>query len=98
MMKKLGCLHIYTGDGKGKTTCAFGLAVRCAGCGYRVEVFQFLKSGNSGEVCCLAPISNIHYNTFSEKHDFYYKLNDSEKNTVKSECRTAFNLAKELVI
>lgn len=97
-MNKLGCLHIYTGDGKGKTTCAFGLAMRCAGCGYRVEIFQFLKSGTSGEVSCLKALPNIHYNPFSENHDFYYKLDDNEKNAVKIECISAFEYAKKLVI
>jgi cob(I)alamin adenosyltransferase len=39
----MGYLHIYTGDGKGKTTCAVGLAVRAAGAGMRVAFLQFDK-------------------------------------------------------
>ena len=44
-----GLVHIYCGDGKGKTTCAVGLMIRCAGQGGRVLCFQFLKGDNSGE-------------------------------------------------
>lgn len=43
-------IQVYTGDGKGKTTAAFGLALRACGQGLKVEVFQFLKKGISGEV------------------------------------------------
>ena len=44
-MSKTGLIHIYCGDGKGKTTAAMGLALRCAGHGETVVIAQFLKDG-----------------------------------------------------
>ena len=43
-----GLVHLYCGDGKGKTTAAMGLAVRCAGWQERVLVVQLMKQENGG--------------------------------------------------
>ena len=45
-----GFVQVYTGDGKGKTTAAIGLAVRAAGAGLRVYIGQFLKQGDYSEI------------------------------------------------
>ena len=52
-------IHIYHGDGKGKTTAAMGLAVRSAGCGNLVCVVQFLKGRATGEIEVLSRIPEI---------------------------------------
>lgn len=53
-MLEKGFIQIYTGTGKGKTTAAFGLALRACGRGLRTVIIQFMKPGDSGEVkACL---------------------------------------------
>ena len=54
-----GYIHIYCGDGKGKTTAAVGLAVRAAGRRKKVLVSRFLKTDDSGEVAVLDRIPGI---------------------------------------
>ncbi len=44
-----GMVEIYTGEGKGKTTAALGLALRAAGYGLRTVIIQFIKSADCGE-------------------------------------------------
>jgi len=48
-MKTKGYVQVYTGDGKGKTTAALGLAIRAAGAGLKVYIAQFIKKGHYSE-------------------------------------------------
>jgi cob(I)alamin adenosyltransferase len=48
-----GYIHIYTGNGKGKTTAALGLAVRAAGYGMKTYIGQFMKGQHYGELTAL---------------------------------------------
>ena len=52
-------VHLYCGEGKGKTTAAMGLALRMAGRGKRVVVAQFLKGADSGERYALAMLPQV---------------------------------------
>ena len=57
-MKK-GYVQVYTGDGKGKTTAALGLAIRAAGAGFKVYIAQFLKKGDTSEIKALERFSDL---------------------------------------
>jgi len=56
-IKMRGYVQVYTGDGKGKTTAAIGLAVRAAGAGLKVFIAQFLKMGEYSEIKALKKLS-----------------------------------------
>lgn len=58
-MSFVGKTHVYTGDGKGKTTAALGLMLRFAATGRRIMFIQFMKSTDSGEIVELQDIDNI---------------------------------------
>lgn len=54
-----GYIQVYTGNGKGKTTAAIGLAIRAAGAGLTVFIGQFLKQGDYSEIKALSKFENI---------------------------------------
>ncbi len=79
---KTGLIHVYCGDGKGKTTAAMGLALRAAGCGLRVHVVQFLKSGTSGELNILRTLPNVQVFSGKSGTKFSFQMSDDEKAAV----------------
>ncbi len=54
-----GYTQVYTGNGKGKTTAAVGLAVRAAGAGLKVLIAQFIKMGEYSEIKALQRFSDL---------------------------------------
>lgn len=54
-----GYVQVYTGDGKGKTTAALGLALRAAGAGMTVFIGQFIKSAEYSEIKALERFSDL---------------------------------------
>lgn len=57
-------IQVYTGEGKGKTTAAFGLALRAVGAGLKVYIAQFIKNGNYCEIKTLKTLKNIKIEQF----------------------------------
>ena len=77
-------LHLYTGDGKGKTTAAVGLAVRARGHGRRVLFVQFLKGGPTGELKELEQLG-VEVLRIPVDHGFWWTLDEAEKARVQAE-------------
>ena len=78
-MKGTGLIHIYYGDGKGKTTAAMGQAIRAAGSGLKVLVFQFMKNNTSNERKILEQIPNVTCLPGKRHVKFYNQMNREEK-------------------
>lgn len=57
--KKRGYTQVYTGNGKGKTTAAIGLAIRAAGAGLKVFIAQFIKMGDYSEIKALKRFEDL---------------------------------------
>lgn len=74
-----GLIHIYTGDGKGKTTAGVGLSIRCAGNNKKVIYTQFLKDNKSSELNIIKQVENITFVPCENKLGFYTQMNEEEK-------------------
>lgn len=82
-MLKTGLVHIYTGDGKGKTTSAVGQAVRARGRGLNVYMIQFLKKdSSSGEQVVLKKLG-VDIKCFGHDYAFCGKLGQEKKREAK---------------
>lgn len=74
-----GLIHIYCGDGKGKTTAALGLALRAAGRGLRVLIVRFMKNDSSGEVAALKSVPGIRLVPCTKSFGFSWNMTDEQK-------------------
>lgn len=75
-------IHIYCGDGKGKTTVAIGLAVRMAGYNKKVLFMQFLKGSYTGELEILQKCENITVMRCDKNYGFFRSMTDSDKENI----------------
>lgn len=90
-----GLVQVYTGNGKGKTTAALGLALRAAGRGLRVYIIQFIKGGfDYGELNVVDRIPNVTLKAFGRGR--FITTDPPEKEDVRL-AEQALQLAKEIV-
>lgn len=81
----MGFLHVYTGNGKGKTTASIGIAIRFLGSGGDVILVQFLKGRLSGEVSFLEEVKKVKIFRLSKDYGFTFSMNEKVKKLVKEE-------------
>ena len=94
---KQGLVQIYTGDGKGKTTAAAGLAMRAAGRGLKVVFIQFLKSGDSGEIMLMEKnIHEIKMMRFNSQDKFIWNMSEGELDLLGKETREGLDAAVKI--
>ncbi|HEX69094.1 MAG TPA: cob(I)yrinic acid a,c-diamide adenosyltransferase [Candidatus Bathyarchaeota archaeon] len=91
-----GLVQVYTGDGKGKTSAAFGLALRAIGRGLKVYIIQFIKGGfDYGELYIIDKLPNLKLKAFGQGK-FVTQFPPGEKDIKIA--KEAFNLAKKIVM
>lgn len=83
-------IHLYCGDGKGKTTASVGLAVRAAGAGLKVVFSQFIKGQATGEISVLKSIPGITVMRAENSEKFTYQMSHEERR--KSEEKNRLHL------
>ena len=92
-------IHVYYGDGKGKTTAAAGLALRALGNGMPVVFLQFLKARQSGEITVFSGLSGITVLRNAIDYGFYKNMSEEKKKQVtqnhNQNLQQVFGLYKE---
>ena len=86
-----GLIHIYCGDGKGKTTASLGLTMRCAGHGGRILYVQFLKSRPTGELKMLDLLPGVTVLRGQGITKFTFQMSEAEKAAARQEHEQLFD-------
>ena len=92
-----GLVHIYTGDGKGKTTASIGLLVRAVGSGMKTVFCQFMKGRDTGE---LRPLESLGVTVIRtpEVKKFIPYMNEAEKKECVKSHQLCYNKVKEMIL
>lgn len=93
-----GLIHIYTGDGKGKTTAACGLGIRAWGNGLKVLMIQFLKGADTGEIKCFEKLGeNFVFHRGRKVKGFVWNMNEEQLKDTRNICLEDLEWVREEV-
>ena len=98
-----GYIHVYTGNGKGKTTAMLGLALRAAGAGLRIYIGQFIKNSESGEMKAIREkFPDINFEQYGTGLILNRAINKEDiktaKNGLNKACEAIFSNKYDLVM
>lgn len=97
--RQLGKIHVYTGNGKGKSTAAIGQGIRAVGAGWRVIMLSFLKNPGYSEQKALqrlAPDFQLLIAN-SQPRPFFWELSDAEKAEIAADYQQTWNRLPQLI-
>ncbi len=93
-----GLIHLYYGDGKGKTTTGMGLIVRAAGYGCKVLLYQFMKDNKTSERKILEHVDNITIVDGLDREKFSFQMTEEEKREHKKFYEDRFRMVTEQAV
>lgn len=93
-----GLIHLYYGDGKGKTTTGMGLIARAAGYGCKVLLYQFMKNNETSERKVLENVENITIIDGLDKEKFSFQMTEEEKREHKRFYEDRFRMVTEKAV
>lgn len=91
-----GYIHIYCGNGKGKTTCGMGLCTRAAGFGYKVLIYQFMKNNSTSERKVLEALDQVTFVDGLEQEKFSFGMTEEERKQRRAYYLERFSFVTEL--
>ena len=92
---RAGLIHIYCGDGKGKTTAGMGLCLRAAGAGMKVLIYQFMKDNAACERRILEALPNVTFVNGLDQETFSFRMTEAEKEERRAFYRQRFSEVTE---
>ncbi|HEY9574975.1 MAG TPA: cob(I)yrinic acid a,c-diamide adenosyltransferase [Lachnospiraceae bacterium] len=96
-MQNKGLIHIYCGNGKGKTTAALGLSLRAAAFGFPVLLYQFMKDNTSSERLLLKELPNFTVIDGLNREKFSFQMSAEEKEDRKDYYEEQFQKLLDIV-